>query len=690
MCCALALITCSRALSQSNTKKLTVSDADRVTVLTYGSPSWNLDSSKIDEAYIILRDKNSGRIVQIRLEETEPDSSQFSGIFNVNLGERLAPEIYVPPQSLRNQESKDKQKQLYVMIQSGKLSRKPMIWKRNVHGQAVMDVYDTRDQAEAALKAYDLEQAAARSLKRKKPGKELSKEKALEAAKDIERKSQLDKLALEAAQRATERVRLEQLEKQRAEQRELQMKALSSKQKAERRANAAQVAKEASRLYDAGNFKGAESKFKLAIELDPGNRDYYYKYGVTLYRNEKFNEALVALKLAKVPKSMELERDYFMGLVHYRLSELDNAAAKFNRVSKSSDPNLGPSAMFYSGVVYFAQEKFEPSKKAFETVIDTSQDPKMDAQAEEYIDRIAAAQAFKKLRENKFTFTGVVGMMYDSNVLLSPDNATGSATAQSDYRLVTIADLQYRPIYTEKNEFSPHFMVNLTNSKETESAKADPFIYTLTAPFSRSGKLGSKSTKFTLTPGYELLYMDPYGTGTKGKEQASYYATLDSMFIMSKTWISMYTLDYRRDNSSDVSSVGDEDMDSTKITLRTTQMLVLDKKRSVIPMLAYIKNAAVGKHKDYNRIDVGLTYTAPLWWETTGSAGLTVYQMKYPETTIPRTDKNYSLTLGATKPVKDWLSWGLTGTYTKNQSNITANEYTKYMVMTTLTFVTNF
>ncbi len=685
---ALVLPLSAPALANANEKGRKSLSTTRAIFVNYGSPSWNVDSRKIDDAFLMIRDKQTGKFVQIQLEETAPDSAQFVGSFKVNIGEQIVPDIYVPPENLRK--DLNATKQMYTLIQSGKLQRKPMIWKRNAKGQALMDVYDTREQAQSALKAFENEQAAARALRRLKKPSGAAKGQSLATSQEESRKAQLDSLALQAAQRMAERVRLEQIERQKVLQRQQEQKLMSESERKKQRAKAAKFAAEASRQYDLGQFKPAEENFRQAIELDPENRDYHYKYGVTLYRNEKFNEALVALKVAKVAPAVEMERDYFMGLVHFRLSELDNALEKFKTVAKSSQPNLAPSAEFYAGVVYFSQEKYLEAKTSFETVIDTSTDANMDKQAEDYIDRIAAAEAFKKMQENKFTVMGVVGAMYDSNVLLSPDNATGTATDTADFRLLTILNLQYRPIYNERNEFSTSAMANLTNSIKDESAAADPFIYTLQAPYSRSTKLGDKGLKLTFTPGYELLYLDPSSTGTKQRSQASYYLSTDANFVMSKDWISILTLEYRDDNSYDASSTGPENLDAERYTLRSTQMFLLEKKRSLLPSVGYAQNSASGKNKIYNRIDLGVTYVSPLPWETNGSVGLSAYQMKYGSAETPRTDTNYTLTLGLTKPIYSWMTWGMNGTYTKNGSNISANEYTKYMVMTTATFITNF
>ena len=667
----------------------------KVLHITYGSPSWNTDSAKIDTAMIVLRDKTSGKIVQIQLEETEPDSSQFTGRFSLNIGDQasIVPEIYVPPQDLRGGD-KDNAK-LFGMIQAGQLQRKPVIWKKNDKGQPLLEVYDTREQAEAGLKAYDEEQKATQELRRKKPITPTTNEDAVAMAAAAERKAQLDKLALDAAKHMQDRVRMEQIEKQKADERMEASRRMSEAERAERREKAVAINAEALVFYNKGDFVKAEGKFKQAVELDPENKDYNYKYGITLYRNQKYNDALVSLKLAKVSPQLETEKKYYMGLVLYRLSELDNSLRQFDEVAKSKDPELGPSSTFYVGVIQFAQEKYDPAKKSFESVLDNSKDPRLDEQAESYIDRIAAAMAFQKMRENKFTLMAVVGAMYDSNVLLSPDNIPGGGkpTSSSDMRLLTLADLQYRPVFNEHHEWAPHATINLTNSAKNASAPADPFIYDVAAPYSYKGTAFGKGYKFTATPGYELLYMDPTNTGTKSEEMASYFVNLDNTFVVSKDWVSTYTLGYRNDKSMDPLSVGPDDLSSNQYSLRTVQTVFLDsgRKQSIMPGFGITRNNAKGSNKTYNRYDLGATYARPMAWGCGWNIGLNYYQMTY-QNLIPdkRTDNDYTLTTGISKPIKDWVIWGLTGAYTKNASTDTSFAYTKYTILTTATFVTNF
>ncbi|MGZ3722972.1 MAG: tetratricopeptide repeat protein [Bdellovibrionales bacterium] len=663
-------------------------EAGKVIHVSYGSASWNTDSTKIDTASVVLRDKNTGKLIQIQLEETEPDSSQFTGRFSLNLGDQgITPEIFIPPKELRGTD-KDNHK-LFELVQSGKLPRKPVIWKKNEKGQPTIDVYDTREQAEAALKAYEAEQKLGQELRKKKPGVQMSDAAATAAAKAAEHKALLDKLALDAAKRAADRVHMEQVEQQRALEREEKQRKMSEAERARRREDAAKLNDEANEFYTQGEFVKAEAKYKQAVELDPDTKEYFYKYGICLYRNKKYNEASVALKLAKVDASKELEKKYYMALIFYRLAEYDNAYRQFEEVGKANDADLSPSALFYSGVILFSQEKYDAAKRNFEKVLDTSKDPAIDEQAEQYIDRIAAAMAFQKLRENKFTASAVLGMMYDSNILLSPDSLPGGGkpAGSADARLLTLFDLQYRPIFNERHELAPHVTANLTNSAKTANAVGDPFVYTLAAPYTYKS---AKNNRYTLTPGYELLYMDPTNTGTKTQQLSSYYLDGDFTLMVSPTWISVYSLEYRNDKSLDPTSVGPDDLSSTKYTLRTTQMTFLDKakKQALIPSLGYIMNKAKGANKTYNRYDLGVTYVRPISWGLGWTAGLSYYNMKYPN--IGRTDTDYSFTTGVSKPLRDWVVWGLTGSYTKNSSTDPSFTYTKYLIMTTFAFSTNF
>ncbi len=678
--CLIGLIASSLAFAKS--KSLQVNP---LITIQYSSPSWNQNAGEIDSAFLIIRDRATKKLVQIRLEETEPDSSIFQGYFNVGIGEsaKFAPEVFVPPPGLR--QSTDNNKKIFEMIQSGQLKRRAVIKKKLENGQPLLAIYDNPAQAKVALKAYKEELRLTRMQAKLAAGSK-------GAASDYSKK--MKEMDLEASKREVARKNLQLLEAQKLALRRAKFRSLPLPEQERRKARAATNAEEAMGHYQKAEYAQAEEKFQSASELDPEEKSYYFRYGVSQFRVDKLSEALVTLNVAEVAAEQANEKEYYKGLIHYRLQELNMAATKFAKVSKSEDPTLGPSALFYLGMIQFAQEKYEAAKKSFEDVIDTSQDPKMDEQAEAYLDKIASALAFKKLQETKWAVTGTLGVMYDSNVLLSSDAAIdqGTATDIDDYRLLTSGGLTYRPLYTQKHEFSAKLDISLTNSTKDQSATADPYIYDLNLPYSYKTTLWEKAYKVTTKPGYELLYMDYDDSGSKKLAYGSYWLNVDNTFVFAPRWISTLTLEYRVDDSHTTDSVGTSDADSNKYSAKTAQTFLLgaDKKHIVMLGLGMIMNSAKGDDKTYDRIEGGLTYVRPIYWGMSWSSSYNLYKVSYDDASTVREDSNSALAMGLSKSLRDWVTWGLNGSYAINDSNVDAYTYSKWLVMTTATFNTRF
>src|SRR5256885_15186876 len=110
-----------------------------------------------------------------------------------------------------------------------------------------------------------------------------------------------------------------------------------------------------------------------------------------------------------------------MGLIFFKLKEFSQAKESFAAVKASKNATLAPSAAFYEGLVYFSEENFKAAQSSFEFVIDQSSDPVMDKKAEEYIEKIAAAIAAKKMAAKKWILDATIGANYDSNILLLPN-----------------------------------------------------------------------------------------------------------------------------------------------------------------------------------------------------------------------------------------------------------------------------
>jgi TolA-binding protein len=673
-------------ISASAQAKRKFVEIDRQFSIHYKSKNWDADAKNIDSAFLIFRDAVTGRMAQISLEETAPNSGEFVGRFSVVWSDttKVSPEVYIPPQNMR-----DQTKKIFDMVANKKLPRKPIIVKKAENGEKTIEVFETREEAESAWADYQKE-LKARDTKLMKP---IPTREDSEAAAQAAHQKQLEDLAKEAQNREASRQQLGTSEQAASTSRLQEFNKLNPDQRAARVAKAKLAYEDGLKDYTAGDFVSAEKKFREAIVTDPSESNYYYRYGISQFRNDKMNEAIASLRLSPEEPSTALERKYFLGLIHYRLQELDDAVKYFDEVGNSKDPVLAPSSLFYKGVVQYSKEDYEEAKKSFEQVIDQSQDPKIDEQAEAYIDRVAAAIAYKKMQSLKWNVTGTVGLMYDSNVLLAPDNQVNQGTAlnKGDVRLLTMGTLEYRPIFTQTNEFSVKGTANLTNSSNANLSTADPWIYTFEAPYTYKGMLWGKGYKTSLRPGYELLYMSLTADAAKKNLMYSPYLGWDNTFVMNPKWFSGYTLEVRHDGSSIPYTTPDDNFTAMMYALRSTQTFMLnpEKREALMITSGLIRNSADGKNKSYDRFEVGTTYAKP-FGTYAWNASLNYYYLTYPSATPGRVDNNVMFSTGVSKPIKEWFTWGGFASYTTNASSQSAYEYEKFVVMTTATFNTLF
>lgn len=675
--------------SQKSAKKRIDLEAGNTIRLNYGYPTWNQSPTKIDSASLLMREGASGRMVQIYLEETAPDSSVFSGLYSINWEnlEHLQVEFYIPPQNLL--ENAEGLKKIANMISSHELKRRPFLLRRMPGGLQAIEIYDTREQARAAMRAFRAEQQLQvmqnPSIQTKKYPSDSELEVANLATDLKEREA--------AAKNLSERVRLQQVESSRLEDPIAKFNALSAKEKAVRRKDAETIAKEALELYRNGQYPEAQAKFEKAIELDPVNRAYYFQYGVTLYKTENFNRSLVYLNLAEGPTVNQAEKDYYTALNHLQLKEYGNALQSFEKVVAANDPDLSPSAQLYKGIIFFDQKKWEEAKVPFQAVLDTSRDPKMDERAEAYLEQILRLQQFEAERARKWQLSATVGEMFDSNVLLTSDSLRDQGTASNTegYRSLLMTSARYRPMYEETKEFAAQldlltmYTVDKTFKSDQDLRNADPTVATLTLPWTHKGLLFGRGYKFDVVPGYEGTWMSIENNETK-LILSSYLLSLNNLLVMNDSWFANYNLEIRKDDALLDASTGDADSSAIKVKFIFSNILFVsdDKSKIMTAEADYTLNQAQGRNSVFNRIDASVGYLQPFYWGTTANAKLAYYNLSYPERTpSARTDHNYTLSLGASKPINDLYSAGLLGSYNINNSDDSSNQYKKFSVMLT-------
>jgi tetratricopeptide (TPR) repeat protein len=661
-------------------------DSKNTIRLNYGRREWNSNPTQLDSAVIFLREGASGRIVQIEAEETAPDSAVFSGNYSINWQnlDALQVEFFAPPQKLLADMTG--RKKITQMIESKELRRLPFVLRKDpVTGVQNIELFDNVDQARLAYRAFQAEQELLVALKNRLA----TRDQTLDTAMLASERAELE----ESSRNLAERVRMSQIETQRLSQLLQGYSSAPQEERQKRKADAQAAADQAMLDYRAGRLPEARKSFETAVELDPSNRTYYFQYGVTLYKLEDFNRALVYLDLADSKGLNNTEREFYRGLSYYRLKDSTAALGAFENVVAAKDPVISPSARFYRGIIFFEKKKWTDARPEFQGVLDESKDPALDERAEAYLENILRQQQFDAERARRWSITGTFGEMYDDNVLLSSDSDRdqGVATNKEAFRTLLVGSARYRPIYEETSEFAIQADVMTMLSVDTSFqssqtlSNADPTVIGLSAPWTHKGLLLGKGHKFDFVPGVEATYMSVENNEWK-MIYNSLLAGFQNLFIIDDFWLTSVNIDLRRDSSQLSSSTGDDDSSALKSKISWSNINFLaDKKQIILSDFAYTLNNSQGKNSEFNRIDLGVGYVRPFLWDTTFSSKLSYFLLTYTQNASGRVDNSYSLTLGLTRKVWENVTGGFATTYNINNSNVTANQYKKLNVMLTLT-----
>lgn len=685
-CSTLLAFVSLNVFAQDESRRLTV-DIRKPLRIDYQSAVWNKDSSKVESSVLLIRDAITGRIAKIEVAETGPDTGLFMGHYQLNFqsdasGSEMTPEIYVVPPDLAH--GQQGLKTVADMIKEGRLLRKPYFLRLESKGVQAISVYDTKDQA---LEAYQ-------GFLKTGTGRQIIDRAALAAAQSAKVSAEA-KTRLEAETKAeSERQQAATLERNRQEEMKKKQAILSAEERAKRKARAKALAEEAMVFYRADKYSEAEKKFQEATELDPENQTYYFQYAVSLFKQEKYERSLVLLDLAKNSGVKESEREYFVGLNHLKMKEYNAAYASFLNVKNSGDETLSPASSFFAGVIDFQNENYDSSHGLFEHVLDTSKDPAIDKQAEAYIEQIANIRHFQELQKTKFFINANLGLIYDSNILSISE--ADAPTELAGWRWMYGGTVEYRPVYSQKHEFSIAASISDLYSQDksfqakSEFQNTDPLSAGLSFPYRWKSELFGKGYQLTLTPALESLLMNADTEGSRETILNSTVLGIDQTFVMNEDWYSTYKLEFRKDDSL-ISAGADENQSASKITLGTSQMWFRDAKKTTawIWDLGYAMNNAEGRNQKYNRIDTALTYMAPIDPSWTGTARLAFYNSNYADHVDGRKDNNFGLTLAGRRSIEKLLYFNLAATYMANNS-LSAYTYNKYSVMSFLSWDQNF
>jgi hypothetical protein len=657
--------------------------------LWYRSVSWNKSTTERDSSSLLIRDRNSGRLVHVQLQETDVNSNEFKGTYVLSFNsDQFLAEVYILPRS-----AVDKKDTWSHLISENRIARKPVFYKKEKNTQT-LEIYDTLAQAQAA--AADWKKIRLAGINPRGLSPNITPDPSiLEAQRQAAFEAEKKKLEDLARLQELERKKLAEEEALRIEKLRQQQSQLAQAQKDRRRQKAQSLSVQGMKAYSAENYIEAERLFGQSVDLDPSQTEFYFQYGISLYRNENFNRSLVVLKAVPDQSEHRVERDYFIALNLLKLRELKSAQQNFLKVKDQKHPQLSPASAFFAGVIDFELENFAAAKANFEFVLDESQDPALDQQSESYLEQIANILNFQSEQKKKFIFSGQLGLSYDSNILqvASTSSANDTQTGLAGFRWNYGASLEWRPLFKVDKEFTPSFAVSDMYSTDqsfqgvAEFQNVDPQVWSLTLPYKWKGLFQGLPTLLGFSLLSESIFMNSDGTGEREQIVSTLGLKTDFTQISSESRIQVYSLELRSDNSK-IESGADDDLSSNRLTLATVQTYFKNPKKTEALIVdgSVSLNQAEGKNATYTRVELGLGYTLPWKLDLNLLGRLGLYRADYSESTAGRADTNLNLSLNASRPLTEKISLTLGASFIQNSSSIEDSSYNKYLISTMLSW----
>lgn len=615
------------------------------------------DSSSVEQIRSLrVVDKNTGKVAQVMVQKTEREGQPWAGVFIFQFvsGKALATTLEF---------SEKNGKPFFIYNISGKNVQRVVLFKSKEEMLKFRQQYQNRSAQNSKGKvpsklALRTLQKTERENKRQQEQKqnELEQEQAIGRAKLLE-------------QQAT----------------------MTLVEKSQKKALARSLVDEADALYKNQDYSRAVEKYAQAVNEDPEEESYFYRYGVTLYKVEDYNKSLAILSIAEVDSSMAMEKDYYIALNHLKLQNYDKAKKEFLEIRSLNDSNLSPMSSYFAGNIELQQLKFSEARTSMEYILDNSQDPALDRSAEDLLERIDRLQLYHESKKEKYRFAGFVGAIYDGNVLnVSTNNASTDVQAiRLNYGVSALAILRRTPTSDLGAHIgvSDYYSTNTQLQGEATLQTADPLQFDVTLPFHKEIELSGRTWMWDINPLYRSVFMSPTG-GTRSEVIRTLGVNTTVAAPFRENALMAVRFEGAQEENLLSTSVGDDDQSSTRygVMLMPTWLLDSSGSRFVSADLGYLVNNAKGNNFYFARTSLGLTYGFRYKWGTSVSLRGEYSMQDYERSLTPRKDSNPILTAAINKNISRNLNWAMSVQYNVGESDQEAYRYNKFVVMSMLSF----
>jgi anaphase-promoting complex subunit 3 len=501
----------------------------------------------------------------------------------------------------------------------------------------------------------------------------------------VRQQSQLQETTQLSLEEAQTKKRLALLEQQRK---------MSEEAKRKKKAEAAALVMQANDFYSKKNYKEAEKLYAQAVDMDPSEESYYYRYGVSLYKNGNYNKSLAILSSADVDSDQTLEKDYYIALNNLKLKNYDKALKQLVEIREENSPELSPIASYFAGNIEVQQQKFPEARKSMEYVIDNSKDPDLDKSAEAMLEQIDRMESFYEGKKEKYRLSAFAGLLYDTNVLnIAENNVATDVKAWRLYYGASALVIFHRTMTSDlgaKLSFSDYYSLNSGFKDDATLQAADTMDIGITLPYHLDFKTKKRDYNLEVVPGYKNTLMAPTGGSRKVVIKSTELSTTLSSPVKNDLYLSG-RLDLGSDQSLLDTSVGDDDLSGTRygLTLIPTQMLDLRGEKVLTGEFSYLFNNAQGKNYRYQKAGLAATVSYPTFYKGTASFRADYALQDYREATTPRKDTNISLTASYMKDLNKKWNMLLSLQATTANSDVAAYKYNKFLATSLFTYTTS-
>lgn len=386
--------------------------------------------------------------------------------------------------------------------------------------------------------------------------------------------------------------------------------------------------------YKRKNYARAYQKFRKVTADQPGNALAVYYAGMSMYKLQKFGQALKHLKAAA-----------------------------------NTDTSVKYSALYYCGMCFLNMYYLETAEKTFLSVQKNGENPALRQAAEK---QLAVLRGLRR-QNRRYALKAKIGWEYDDNEVLEPIDNNDIYAEEADHifslYLYGAYDVIHRPNFTAGASYG-HYQ---TWHADFETLDITGSLLDLYARY----RWGDYTFGISYNPDYYWLDDDSY------LQRHEITATISRIF---GNLLTEFAFTYQRDNNIYESA---RDGYANEGFLRCLYSLP-EELGSLRAGIGYEENMADSEDYDYELLTFELAYYRDLWWDL----GLNLcgeYELKdydHPHSFLGqrREDNRYIVNFLLSRDLrKDLLTVNLGYEYTLNDCNIDQYEYESNAVKLFLT-----